>query len=75
MKCPDKCPDDEALVCGTDGVEYQNECLLKHASCEKDIEIQIERDGPCNNFETTGDDDEGENSQEDEEILRDSEGK
>ena len=63
---------------------------MKHAACEKGIDIQKENDGPCKEkvgdddngnsnkhseaFDTTGDGDEGENSQEDDEILRDSDG-
>ena len=73
-------------MCGTDGVVYQNQCLLEHAACEKGIDIQKEGDGPCNGdnenndnkhseaFDTTGDDEEGDNSQEDDEILNDAEG-
>ena len=56
-KCTDECTEEKALVCGTDGVVYQNECLLKHAACEKGIDIQKEGDGPCNGVEKEGDDD------------------
>ena len=91
-KCVDQCTHEEVLVCGTDGVVYQNECLLKYAACQKSIDIQVDNKlgGSCDPdnqgikegerkdekrsdaFDTTGDDDdENDNYQENEKILRD----
>ena len=87
-KCPDQCTDEEGVVCGTDGVDYHNECLLKHAACVEESDIKVDHAGSCledgndegekdeksQAFDTTGDDEEDDNNrQEDQEILKDEE--
>ena len=34
-------------MCGTDGVDYHNECLLKHAACVEESDIKIDHAGSC----------------------------
>ena len=34
-------------MCGSDGVEYHNECLLKHAACVEETDIKVDHAGPC----------------------------
>ena len=69
---------------------YHNECLLDYTKCTNGVAIKVDHKGPCplgpkgknendkstqsDDFVTDGDDDE-DNTKEDEEILRDAEGK
>ena len=34
-------------VCGSDGVTYDNECLLQKTACEKNKEIKVVNNGSC----------------------------
>ncbi|XP_039268307.2 uncharacterized protein LOC120343238 [Styela clava] len=34
-------------LCGTDEISYPNECVLRHASCVKEQEIQVQHKGYC----------------------------
>jgi len=46
--CPKFCNGIENPVCGSNGVTYTNECLLKLNTCENDIFVTKEHDGRCN---------------------------
>ena len=46
------------MVCGSDGVDYHNECLLKHAACVEDSDIKIDHAGSCNEDTKTSKNDE-----------------
>uniref|UniRef100_A0A8C9T420 Agrin n=1 Tax=Scleropages formosus TaxID=113540 RepID=A0A8C9T420_SCLFO len=37
-------------VCGSDGRNYSNECELKKTRCEKQVNLQIQSQGPCGPF-------------------------
>jgi len=37
----------DAIICGTDGVTYRNECEMKVAACEKEQYIMVGSRGPC----------------------------
>ncbi|GBN45966.1 Agrin [Araneus ventricosus] len=37
----------DAVVCGTDGVTYKNDCEMRVAACEKEQYIMVGSRGPC----------------------------
>ena len=45
-------------MCGSDGVDYHNECLLKHAACVGENDIKVDHAGSCNEDATTSKNDE-----------------
>ena len=46
--CPrNQCPKTRDSVCGTDGQSYDNECLMKEASCLKNVTVEQASKGPC----------------------------
>ena len=47
-------------MCGSDGVDYHNECLLKHAACVEESDIEVDHAGSCQENEKTVKTDEGE---------------
>ncbi|PFX14340.1 Neuropilin-1 [Stylophora pistillata] len=46
-ECIQECPRVMKQVCGSDGVTYGNECLLKKAACENNTRIKIMEEGSC----------------------------
>uniref|UniRef100_T1IQF5 Kazal-like domain-containing protein n=1 Tax=Strigamia maritima TaxID=126957 RepID=T1IQF5_STRMM len=43
--CDENCSKEINRVCGTDGVTYNNPCLLKKANCESNGKIQEDHTG------------------------------
>ncbi|XP_067116890.1 tomoregulin-2-like [Osmerus mordax] len=57
--CDFKCGEDVSPVCGSDSQTYQNDCLLRRASCKLQTEIQAASLGHCpaDSGSGSGDDD------------------
>ena len=54
-QCPERCDDygdskDSKPVCGSDGVEYPNDCTLRKAACQQMKEIRSNTEGRCSEF-------------------------
>ena len=47
-------------MCGSDGVDYHNECLLKHAACVEESDIKVDHAGSCREDGNPANNDEGE---------------
>ena len=45
--CDDLCPKVEEPVCGTDGQDYTNECVLKATACRERREVAVSDTGLC----------------------------
>merc|ERR1711976_22401 len=47
LGCQKPCTRELNLMCGSDGVTYNNKCLFEIAACEANMEISIAHAGPC----------------------------
>ena len=47
-------------MCGSDGVDYHNECLLRHAACVEESDIKVDHAGSCQEDGNPLNNDEGE---------------
>jgi len=45
--CDDQCPKVEEPVCGTDGRDYTNECVLKATACRENRDVAVSDTGLC----------------------------
>ncbi|XP_061196855.1 agrin-like [Saccostrea echinata] len=45
--CVQKCEDRMAQVCGTDGRQYSNRCMLELQACQSRQNIKVKNEGPC----------------------------
>ncbi|CAG2111584.1 unnamed protein product [Medioppia subpectinata] len=45
--CDERCQRSVAWICGTDGISYENECLLRRQSCHLSVEIRVKHSGSC----------------------------
>ena len=48
--CPRQCPEDPAAgetVCASDGLTYRSECFVRLAACQRAVDLDVVRHGPC----------------------------
>lgn len=47
-ECNTECPSDGVPVCGTDGRDYDNECLLLYTQCiQRNVSLSVAYIGQC----------------------------
>ena len=49
-KCSQKCPKNEDNVCGSDGRNYKNACVLRAENCQKKKRVSVAGLGNCGKF-------------------------
>ena len=45
--CPSNCANTSSPVCGSDGKTYENECVMRRASCTKQLTITVASRSRC----------------------------
>ena len=45
-ECPD-CDEVYAPVCGSDGAQYDSECKMRRAACERETDVAVAEEGIC----------------------------
>ena len=48
--CPEVCPKIFKPVCGTDGVSYNNECIMLMENCGNERSVTVDYKGKCRKF-------------------------
>ena len=49
--CEQGCPKEVDLVCGSDGITYNNECIMKQTACQTNTMITVRRGGDCGEYD------------------------
>ena len=48
-ECPD-CDEVYAPVCGSDGAQYDSECKMRRAACEREDDVAVAEEGICSEY-------------------------
>ena len=48
-ECPE-CDEVYAPVCGSDGAQYDSECKMRRAACEREDDVAVAEEGICSEY-------------------------